>query len=175
MPIPAPNPYDTLPEVPSFTLTSDELTDGGRVPTSAVHDSADGQNISPSLSWSGAPEGTQSYVVTCYDPDAPTGCGFWHWLVVGLGPGVTSLPVGAGAEDSGALAGTVTMRNDFGRHAYDGSAPPPGHGDHRYFFAVHALDTASLGLDSSASAAYTMFNVVAHTLARAVLVSTWSR
>src|SRR6185369_1758414 len=106
MPVSPLNPYDTLPDVPSFTLTSGELTDGTRMPDAQVHDSAGGGNVSPSLSWSGAPEGTKGYVVTCFDPDAPTGCGFWHWILTGLDASVTSLPAGAGApgaEPKGAI------------------------------------------------------------------------
>jgi Raf kinase inhibitor-like YbhB/YbcL family protein len=175
MPVSPLNPYDTLPEVPSFTLASAELTDGTRMPEAQVHDSAGGGNVSPSLTWSGAPEGTRGYAVTCFDPDAPTGCGFWHWIVTGLDASVTSLPAGAGAAGASLPDGAISLRNDFGDFHYDGAAPPPGHGDHRYFFAVHALDTADLGVDAGASAAVGSFMTVAHTIARATLTVTWSR
>jgi Raf kinase inhibitor-like YbhB/YbcL family protein len=169
-----PNPYDTLPEVPSFTLTSDELTDGEREPNAQVHDSAGGGNVSPSLRWSGAPAETRAYAVSCFDPDAPTGCGFWHWLAFNLPADVTSLPAEAGAAGSDAMpSGVVTMRNDFGNHQYDGAAPPPGD-EHRYFFAVHALDTDKLDVDPHVPTAQGSFNVVAHTIARATVVVTYS-
>jgi hypothetical protein len=176
MPIPVPNPYDTLPEVPSFSVSSDDMTNGERLSETHVHDSAGGDNVSPSLSWSGAPAETRGYAVTCYDPDAPTTSGFWHWLVVGLGADVTSLPRGAGAEGSTTMpAAAMRLQNDMGRKAYDGSAPPPGHGTHRYIFAVHALDTDDLGIPDSVTPGYAGFNIVGHTIARGTLIGTWSR
>ena len=175
MPIPVPNPYDTLPEVPSFSLTSDDMTDGQRLADTHVHDSAGGDNVSPSLSWSGAPAATRGYAVTCYDPDAPTTSGFWHWLIVGLGPETTSLARGAGASSFDLPAGAIRLQNDMGQKQYDGSAPPPGHGEHRYIFAVHALDTDALGIPDSVTPGYAGFNIVGHTIGRATLIATWSR
>ncbi len=174
MPIPVPNPYDTLPDVPSFTVTSDDMVDGERLSDTHVHDSSGGKNVSPSLSWSGAPAGTRGYAVTCYDPDAPTTSGFWHWLVIGLGADVTSLPAGAGSEPGALPAGAVQLTNDMSRKAYDGSAPPPGP-EHRYIFAVHALDTDDLGIPDSVTPGYAGFNIVAHTIGRGTLTTTWSR
>jgi Raf kinase inhibitor-like YbhB/YbcL family protein len=175
MPVKPLNPYDTLPEVPSFTLESGDLTDGERMPDAHVHDSAGGGNLSPSLRWSGAPPETRGYAVTLYDPDAPTGAGFWHWLVLNVPADTTELPTGAGSKHAEVLPEvTITQRNDFGDRYYDGAAPPPGHGDHRYFFAVHALDTDDLGVSADAGPGLTSFNIVAHTIARATLVVTWS-
>jgi Raf kinase inhibitor-like YbhB/YbcL family protein len=160
-----PSPYDALPPVPSFTLTSKDLTDGGLMPAAHV---SGGENQSPQLSWSGAPQGTEGYAITCFDPDAPTGSGWWHWFVLGVGVGTTS--VGRGELPAGAYC----LRNDAGNKRYDGAAPPPGHGTHRYLFAVHALDEANLGVSADAAPAVGGFNLTFHTLARAVLTVGYS-
>ena len=124
----------------------------------------------PQLSWSGFPDGTQSFAVTVYDPCAPTASGFWHWAVADLPADVTELASGAGTE-GGSLPGSAFMlRNDAGIRGYVGAAPPPGHGDHRYYIVVHAVDVPSLGLPEDASPAYLGFNLSSHTLARATLV-----
>lgn len=171
-----PLPYDFLPAVPSFTLASSDLTDGGPLPKAQVSGmlGAGGEDRSPQLSWSGFPDATASFAVTCYDPDAPTGSGFWHWAVADIPRGVTSLPAGAGSPGSNDLpAGAVTLRNDGGIAGYVGAAPPPGHGPHRYLFAVHAVDVESLGVTADASPAFLGFNLFSHTLARAVVMATY--
>ena len=169
------NPYDELPPVPSFTLTSDDVTDGSTLATPQLSGifGAGGEDVSPQLSWSGAPEGTQSYVVTCYDPDAPTGSGFWHWAVLNIPASTTSLPAGAG-DDAGSWLpdGAVQLPNDASLARYLGAAPPPGHGPHRYFFAVHAVDVPSLDVPATSTPAFLAFNLFGHTLGRAVLVGT---
>jgi Raf kinase inhibitor-like YbhB/YbcL family protein len=166
-----PLPYDFLPPVPSFELRSDDIADGQMLSENHVFDGfgMTGANISPSLSWSGFPAETKSFAVTVFDPDAPTGSGFWHWLVIDLPVSVTSLPAGAGV--AGALPGhAFHVRNDFGTKDFGGAAPPPGDEPHRYVFAVHALDVESLDVNDEISPAVAGFNLRFHTIARAVLV-----
>ncbi len=167
-------PYESLPEVPSFTVTSEDIADGQLLPMGHVHTSAGGADISPQLSWSGFPSETRSFAVTCFDPDAPTHSGWWHWLAVNIPASVTSLAPGAGAADgSGMPEGVVQFRTDYGSFGYGGAAPPPGDHDHRYFFAIHALDVDQLDLAPDTPAAIVGFNLTAHTIARAVLVATF--
>ena len=172
---PAPNPYDLLPRTASFVVTSADVADGAPLPLAHVYgpDAPGGDNRSPQLAWSGFPDGTLSFVVTCFDPDAPTPSGFWHWLAVDIPSSVTSLPTGAGKSDASLPNGAFHVRNDFGDHRYDGAAPPPGDVTHRYFFVVHAVDVQHLGPDRSASPAVVSFNLAFHTLARAILVGTF--
>jgi len=167
------NPYDYLPPVPSFDVTSTDVADGEQAALTFVHDSAGGQNRSPQLSWSGFPEGTQSFVVSCFDPDAPIPSGFWHWTAVDIPVSVTSLEQGAGESDATLPAGAFHVRSDFGTAAYGGCAPPPGDHPHRYFFVVHAVDVPSLGVDGSVSPAVVGFNLAFHTLARAAIAPTY--
>jgi Raf kinase inhibitor-like YbhB/YbcL family protein len=164
----APNPYDYLPPVPSFTVTSEDVTDGQPLGDAQV---ADKGNTSPQLSWSGAPEGTQSYVVTCFDPDAPTPSGFWHWCLVDLPADVTSLDTGAASREL--PGGAFHVRNDGGEAGFTGAAPPPGDHPHRYFFVVHAVKEPTLGVDDQASNAVVSFNLAFKTLGRAVLHGTY--
>lgn len=174
-PVP-PNPYDFLPQVPGFSLTSTDVRDGEPLPSPQVSGimGAGGEDVSPQLSWSGAPEGTKGYAVTVYDPDAPTTSGFWHWAVAGIPASVAELPSGAGDDEgSGLPEGAVQLRNDAGLARYVGAAPPAGHGPHRYFVVVHALDTDDLGVPAEATPAYLGFNLFSHTLARATLVPTY--
>ena len=174
-PIP-PNPYDFLPQVPSFTVTSSDCRDGEVLPTPHVSGvmGAGGEDRSPQLSWSGFPEGTRSFAVTVFDPDAPTVSGFWHWAVANIPASVTELPSGAGDPDgSGLPEGAVQLRNDAGFNGYVGAAPPAGHGRHRYFVVVHALDTERLDVGPDSPPAQLGFNLFSHTLARATLVTTY--
>ncbi|MDH6123520.1 YbhB/YbcL family Raf kinase inhibitor-like protein [Kitasatospora sp. GP82] len=166
-----PLPYEFLPQVPSFELTSRDLTDGDTLADAFTYS---GANESPQLSWSGAPAGTRSYAVTCYDPDAPTGSDWWHWLAVNLPADTTELPRGAGASDD-TLPGKASFhgRNDFPDHKYDGAAPPPGPA-HRYVFAVHALDVPALDVTPDTPAAAIGFNITFHTVARALITGEYA-
>lgn len=149
----------------TFTLTSNDIRDGGVLPDAQVK--AKG-NTSPHLKWSGAPEGTKSYAVTCYDPDAPTGSGFWHWTVANIPAGVTELPTGGPMP-----AGAVEGRTDYGETGFGGAAPPPGHGPHRYIFTVFAVDTETLDVTPDNSGAVFGFNLHFHTLAKASITATY--
>jgi phosphatidylethanolamine-binding protein (PEBP) family uncharacterized protein len=154
------NPYEFLPKLPSFTLTSESVTDGQPLANDQVSGimGAGGSDISPQLSWSGFPEETQSFAVTVYDPDAPTASGFWHWAVANLPATVTDLPAGVG-----------------GLKRYVGAAPPQGHGVHRYFIAVHAVKVEKLEIDGDASPAYLGFNLFMNAIARAVIHGTYEQ
>lgn len=167
----APDPYGLLPRTGSFTLTSEDVRDGA--PMSAAYSLA-GANRSPQLSWSGAPNGTKSYVVTCFDPDAPTPSGWWHWLVIDLPTSVTGLAAGAGQEDGSRLPpGAFHCRNDYGTMGYGGAGPPKGDRAHRYYFVVHALDVTRLGVNEKTSPAAVSGTLLGHTLARAILTPTF--
>lgn len=152
------------------------LTDGGNMPPiamSGIFGVPGGEDISPQLAWTGAPPETKSYVVTLYDPDAPTGSGFWHWAVVDIPASVTELVAGAGDESGSQLpAGAFQLSNDAGLKRFIGAAPPAGHGSHRYVFVVHALDVESLGVPPEATPAFLGFNIFSHILGRAVLTVT---
>jgi Raf kinase inhibitor-like YbhB/YbcL family protein len=176
-PVRPPMPHDYLPEAPELTVESDDIEHGGRLPNECVADimGCTGENRSPHLRWSGAPAETKSFAVTCFDPDAPTGSGFWHWVVFDIPPDVTELPRGAGSGEAGLPEGAIQARNDTGEPGYVGAAPPPGHGEHRYAFSVHALGVPTLGLDENATPALVGFNLTFNTLARGVIVATYER
>ena len=172
------DPYADLPEVPSFTLTSSDIADNQ--PLDIKHASgrmgAGGHDVSPQLSWSGFPEGTKSFAVTVYDPDAPTASGFWHWAVFNIPVTTTSIPSGSGTEDGAGLPdGAVQLKNDGGFPGFVGAAPPAGHGPHHYHVVVHAVDVERLDIPADASNAYLGFNLFSHTLGRARIVGTYEQ
>lgn len=169
----SPDPYSLLPQVPAFTVTSADVTDGQPLGDDQV---AERGNRSPQLSWSGAPEGTKSFTVTCFDPDAPTPCGFWHWILVDLPADVTSLEAGAGDAGSTLPGAAFMCKHDMGEHAFMGAAPPPGDAfPHRYYFVVHAVTEDSLGVDENASGAVVSFNLAFKTAGRAIVHGTYAR
>lgn len=169
-----PLPYDVLPAVPAFEVTSDDIADGATLAAAQVQ--GEGGDVSPHLAWSGHPSETKSFAVTCFDPDAPTGSGFWHWQAWDIPVAVTELKPGAGDSDGWGLPdGAVQGGNDYGQRGYGGAAPPEGDPPHRYVFAVHALDVESLGLDETTPCAAVGFNLTAHTIARAVVVPVFGR
>jgi Raf kinase inhibitor-like YbhB/YbcL family protein len=130
-----------------------------------------GGNQSPQLAWSGAPSGTRSFAVTCYDPDAPTGSGFWHWVVANIPVGVTELPLDAGNPASGKMpAGAVTVRNDVGTREYVGPCPPQGDHPHRYYFTVFAVGTEALPITPDTTPAVVGFQLHFNTLEKAEIV-----
>jgi Raf kinase inhibitor-like YbhB/YbcL family protein len=168
------NPYDMLAPVPSFTLTSTDVTDGQ--PLAIAHYSGifgvpGGADISPQLSWSGAPAGTKSYVVSMFDPDAPIPSGFWHWALVDIPATTTELPSGVG-DDENLPGAAFHVANEARLHRFLGAAPPAGTGKHRYFIAVNALDVESatdLGVTKDVTPAVLYFSIRDHITARAVI------
>ena len=172
------DPYADLPDLPTFSLTSEQISEGDTVPTkqlSGIFGVPGGQDVSPQLSWSGFPAETKSFAVTMFDPDAPTASGFWHWAVANIPASVTSLEENAGDEGGAALPeGAITLRHDGGGHRFLGAAPPKGHGDHRYIYAVHALDVETIdGLTADSTPAFLGFNLFGHAIARALLTVTF--
>ena len=154
----------------SFTLTSTDIRDGGVLPDAQVQSKG---NTSPQLAWSGAPEGTKSYAITCFDPDAPTGSGFWHWTVANIPAEVTELPAGAGSPGGDLPKGAIQGRTDYGQPGFGGAAPPAGHGPHRYIFTVFAVDVESLDVNADNSGAIYGFNLHFHILAKASITATY--
>jgi len=161
------DPYARLDPVPSFPVTSEDVTDGRPLPAALFSADVGGEDRSPQLAWSDPPEGTRSFAVTVYDPDAPTGSGFWHWAVADIPASTTSLP-GGGPLPEGALQ----LRNELRERGFTGANPPEGTGVHRYFVVVHAVDVESLGVDPEITPAVLGFNLHFHTLGRAILVGT---
>lgn len=170
------DPFAGLPSVRSFKLTSTDITEGKALPVaqlSGIFGIPGGMDESPQLSWTGAPAETKSYVVALFDPDAPTGSGFWHWVVADIPASVTALASNAGTDQADRLpAEAIPVVNDAGTTRYIGGAPPAGHGTHRYYFVVSALDVETIGVTDSTSPALLGFLMSTHTLARGVLMAT---
>lgn len=171
-----PLPYDSMRQVPSFELLSDDVADGVPMAPAQVCDGMGGENISPSLRWSGFPPRTEGFAVTCLDPDTLSGSGFWHWMLLGLPASVTSLPAGAGAAAGPGLpSGAFHVRNDDGTKDYRGACPPAGEAPHRYVFAVHALDAGRLDWTDEFPPALAGFLMYSHVIARALLTPVYGR
>ncbi len=170
------DPYAALPDLPSFELTSEDITEGSTLGLQQVSGimGAGGHDSSPQLSWSGFPAETKSFALSVYDPDAPTASGFWHWAVANIPVSTTSLVAGAGDDGgTGIPISAVTLKNDAGLFRYIGAAPPAGHGPHRYIVAVHAVDVERLEVDETATPAFLGFNLFSHAIARATLTGVY--
>lgn len=155
-----------------FALTSADISPNGTIHNEQVFNSfgCSGQNISPRLAWSGAPANTKSFALTIYDPDAPTGSGFWHWVVFNIPANTTALAKNAGDVRHRRLPkGAMQSRTDYGLMGYGGPCPPAGDKPHHYVITLHALDVAKLPLDQNTSAAVVGFNLHFHTIASATL------
>lgn len=155
-----------------FTLTSPDISEGQTMAGRHVFKGfgCEGGNKAPALSWSGVPEGTKSLAVTAYDPDAPTGSGWWHWVVFNLPASASGLPSGAELPK-----GAVESRTDFGAPGYGGPCPPQGHGPHRYIFTIHALKVDALPLDADASGAMVGYFLNGNSLGKASLTAVYER
>ncbi|HEY2164151.1 MAG TPA: YbhB/YbcL family Raf kinase inhibitor-like protein [Gemmatimonadaceae bacterium] len=152
------------PKGKPLTVSSESFSEGGEIGLEYASEGAGGKNRSPQLTWSGAPAGTKSFAVTCFDPDAPTGSGYWHWLVWGIPGSSAKLDAGAGTGHS--PAGAHFGYNDAGTASYEGPGPPKGDGDHRYVFTVYALDVDTLkGAGEKTTGAGVIFRMRGHLLA----------
>jgi Raf kinase inhibitor-like YbhB/YbcL family protein len=162
----------------SFTLSSPEIQADATIDRRFEFDGfgCSGENKSPALKWSGAPEGTKSYAVTVYDPDAPTGSGWWHWFVVNIPASVTELKPDAGAVGGANLPrGASQVRIDYGVNGWGGVCPPEGDPPHRYIFTVYALGTEKLELPPDATAALAGFMVNANAIGKASFTAKYGR
>ena len=161
-----------------LTVTSPDIKPNARLAEKQVFKGmgCNGSNVSPAISWSGAPAGTKSFAVTAYDPDAPTGSGWWHWVIFNIPATAKGLPEGAGDPAKRlAPAGSAQGNTDFGTPGYGGPCPPPGHGVHHYIFTVFALKTDKIEVPANATAAMVGFNLNANALAKGTLTGTYSR
>ena len=162
----------------AFTLESAEIKPNSTIAEAQVFKGfgCEGGNVSPSLTWKNPPPGTKSFAVTVYDPDAPTGSGWWHWLIFNIPPDVTSLPMGIGNPASGQTPkGAVQSKTDFGKPGYGGPCPPKGDKPHHYIFTVYALKTDKIDADENASGALVGFMLNANKLGKASLTATYGR
>jgi Raf kinase inhibitor-like YbhB/YbcL family protein len=165
----------------AFTVRSNSFKDGDYLAQEHILSAdygfgCEGGNKSPHLAWSGAPAGTKSFAVTCFDPDAPTGSGFWHWLVINIPANVTELPLDAGHRSSSKLPnGALATRTDFGTPGYGGPCPPAGDHPHRYLFTVFAAGSETLQATADTSAAVIGFQLHFNTLAKAAIMGLYKR
>jgi Raf kinase inhibitor-like YbhB/YbcL family protein len=162
----------------TFTLTSTEVAAGAKIPQAHVFGGmgCTGTNTSPSLAWKGAPAATKGYALTVYDPDAPTGSGWWHWVVYNIPANAKGIAAGAGDPKKNLLpAGSAQGNTDFGAPGYGGPCPPVGDKPHRYVFTLYALDVDKLDIPPGATAAYVGFNVHAHMIGKATFTAMYGR
>jgi Raf kinase inhibitor-like YbhB/YbcL family protein len=161
-----------------FKLTSKDFKEGGAIPDKDTFNSfgCSGQNESPELTWTDPPAGTKSFALMVHDPDAPTGSGWWHWVVYNIPADTKSIPEGAGKADGKAMPkGAVQGNTDFGTPGYGGPCPPAGSGAHHYNFTLFALKVDKLDIPANATAAFVGFNVMANSLGKAKLTGTYTR
>ena len=165
----------TLAQAAGFTLTSPTAKPGATLPETHVFNSfgCSGKNVSPALKWSGAPKDTKSFAVTVYDPDAPTGSGWWHWVVINIPAGTTELPEGASGKSL--PGGAAEGNTDFGKPGYGGACPPEGDKPHRYIFTVYALKVDKLEVPPDASPALIGFYTNANKLGSATFTAKYGR
>ena len=170
--------FSTLTYASDFKLMSPEIKAGSTMAKSFEYNGfgCSGENKSPALKWSGAPKGTKSFAVTMYDPDAPTGSGWWHWVVINIPADVTGLVDDAGAQSSATLPqGAVQGRTDYGVAGWGGTCPPPGDKPHRYIFTVYALKTDKIAVPADASAALTGYMIHANMISKASFTAKYGR
>ena len=169
------DPFYGLPHVPWFTINSADFMNGEILPLpqrSAMFGAEGGRDLSPQLAWEGAPRGTKSFALTMYDPDAPTGAGFWHWAVVDIQSDVSSLAPGAGSSSGKGLPPhAYHLHNDAGFAGYVGGSPSAGSGEHRFYFILHALDVRQIKIPPTSTPSFLGLHLALHTLARAVVVA----
>ncbi|HEY6896448.1 MAG TPA: YbhB/YbcL family Raf kinase inhibitor-like protein [Rhodocyclaceae bacterium] len=160
----------------AFEISSPDVAQGKTLANAQVFKGfgCTGDNLSPEINWKNAPAGTKSFALTVYDPDAPTGSGWWHWVVYDIPASVTSLP-GKMGQGSSLPAGAKQGRNDFGTRDFGGACPPVGHKTHRYIFKVHALKVETLGVPDDASAALIGYMLNANSLGTATLTAKYKR
>ncbi len=162
----------------SFTLSSPEFADQGRLDKAHEYNDfgGNGANRSPALSWSGVPEGARSLALTLYDPDAPTGSGFWHWVAFDISPETCALRRDAGVVGGEHLpAGAIQSANDYGFRGFGGVCPPPGAGAHRYVFTLHALSVDKLGVDAATPNAVARYLIHANSIGTASITAFYER
>ena len=161
----------------AFTLHSPDITDGKAMSKQLEFKGfgCDGGNQSPALQWSGVPAGTKSFALTVYDPDAPTGSGWWHWVVFNIPADTTSLPANIGADGKGLPAGAVQSLTDFGQAGFGGACPPQGDKPHHYHFTLHALKTDKLDLKPDAMPAMVGYMLHANELGSTSITATYQR
>jgi Raf kinase inhibitor-like YbhB/YbcL family protein len=168
----------TLPiQASSFSVESEQFKNGGKLPQSTIYQGfgCTGDNMSPQLSWQNAPKGTKSYVVTLFDPDAPTGVGWWHWIVFNIPADVNLLDVDAGNSAENLPPGSVQGYTDFGSNGYGGACPPQGDQAHDYIFTVYALDVEKIPADQTTTGAKLAFLIKDHILAEATITAKFGR
>jgi Raf kinase inhibitor-like YbhB/YbcL family protein len=160
-----------------LTLTSKDVKPGGTLTDQQVFNGfgCSGANVSPELSWKGAPAGTKSFVLTVYDPDAPTGSGWWHWVVYDIPATATELPQGAGSGKGALPEGAKQGRTDFGAPGFGGACPPAGDKPHRYVFTLYALKVDKLEVPADASPAMIGFMTKANALGSASFTAKYAR